>query len=578
MYCSNCGTRALENAEFCIVCGKQLTPVEKAQANSRLPERLAQTTDATQTIPGVATSALGSSVHSPSVFGAPPSRRAKRNYFVRHWRGELSLPISYWVNNVFATFVATLAFVTVGNMDHGEFSLKAIAVGYLGALVLWLLMWLWAVVGIWRSADQHVGRGGSSTWATVAKVMVVIGVLSTTGKLFKTILPQTKEMALIAIGNDPIGDFHVKVAANGKAIIVNGVLREGSADEIRTIIDSAPGATTLSLNSIGGRLLEARKLADIVRSRKLNTYVEKRCDSACTYVFLAGRDRAATPNARIGFHQPSFTGIDATEQRRMTAEMTTVYRLDGLPEWFLQRVSQTSSENMWYPTRDELIAANVINRVSLGGEVEIVGSLLKSKQQLILVMKSVPLFRAYERRFPGIIAKAAERAWVVKENGGSDEDIYNAGRQVLASTFPVLLKAADDETLERLAQLEIAETVAARAVSVNACTMALAGKLNIAQILPRELVERERQLMMHALTVTAPANRKPLDKARAAQVLQSLASALPQRYIYALTNSAKYGDQPRLICDATIAFYKAILRLPSAKRILALRSVFQGDN
>jgi hypothetical protein len=27
--------------------------------------------------------------------------RLRANYFVRHWNGELSLPVSYWVNFVF---------------------------------------------------------------------------------------------------------------------------------------------------------------------------------------------------------------------------------------------------------------------------------------------------------------------------------------------------------------------------------------------------------------------------------------------------------------------------------------------
>ena len=26
-----------------------------------------------------------------------------RNYFLRHWRGELSLPVTYWINNILAS-------------------------------------------------------------------------------------------------------------------------------------------------------------------------------------------------------------------------------------------------------------------------------------------------------------------------------------------------------------------------------------------------------------------------------------------------------------------------------------------
>jgi hypothetical protein len=32
-----------------------------------------------------------------------------RNYFIRHWRGELSLPVSYWIKGAILNVIATLA-------------------------------------------------------------------------------------------------------------------------------------------------------------------------------------------------------------------------------------------------------------------------------------------------------------------------------------------------------------------------------------------------------------------------------------------------------------------------------------
>lgn len=147
-------------------------------------------------------------------------------------------------------------------------------------------------------------------------------------------------------------------------MIAIGTLREGSAAKVQKILDAAPGATTLVLNSNGGRLFEAQQLARAVRNRNLDTYVEHQCVSACTYIFLAGRDRVATPNAKIGFHQPSFPGLDADTQRFMMQDMINVYRATGLPDEFIQRIGRTSPEDMWYPTREELIDSNVITRIS----------------------------------------------------------------------------------------------------------------------------------------------------------------------------------------------------------------------
>src|SRR5207249_6328862 len=138
-------------------------------------------------------------------------------------------------------------------------------------------------------------------------------------------------------------------------------------------------------NSRGGRLAEAQKVASAIRARTLDTYVEDLCASACTYAFLAGRDRAATPNARIGFHQPSFVGLDPSTQESATREMMVVYRNAGLPDTFIGRVAGTSPEHMWFPTRDELIEAHVITRVSLGGEAALFRlTEIRSKQAMML--------------------------------------------------------------------------------------------------------------------------------------------------------------------------------------------------
>ena len=46
--------------------------------------------------------------------------------------------------------------------------------------------------------------------------------------------------------------------------------------------------------------------------------------------------------------------------------MMSVYRADGVPNSFLQRAIDTPASEMWYPTRDELIAANVLTTEPAG--------------------------------------------------------------------------------------------------------------------------------------------------------------------------------------------------------------------
>lgn len=122
------------------------------------------------------------------------------------------------------------------------------------------------------------------------------------------------------------------------------------------------------LDSEGGRIGEAVRIAKLVRERRLDTYVETYCASACTFIFLAGEDRAATAHAKIGFHRAFFPGMSPELDAAMNDSMLEEYRGAGLSDAFLARVKNTQADDMWFPTSDELIEAQVVNRVSLGGE------------------------------------------------------------------------------------------------------------------------------------------------------------------------------------------------------------------
>lgn len=550
------------------ILGRRKTELDQAKADQ-----------AAEHIEASATPDVASAV-STSPFSAPSSPPLlSSNYFIRHWRGELSLGIAYWLNGSVLAGIGIVALAAaVALMEKSGYSLRAISFASLGTWLFAVIVWLWSIVGIWRSANHHVARGGVSAWANAARVMVVLGTFAMAGELSTTILPQIKEFALIASGNDPLGKIDIKIATNGQSVIVNGMLREGSAAEVQKILNAAPGATSLVLNSAGGRLLEAQQLAHAVRDRHLNTYVEDQCASACTYVFLAGKDRAATPNARIGFHQPSFPGLDADTQRSMTQDMLDVYRSAGLPEAFIQRIGKTPQEGMWYPTPDELIASHVITRVSLGGEAAMSGLKIHSKQELLLKWESDPTLQAIEKRFPGTTREAVERGWAVRERGGSDADIQNSVRSVISEIYPRLLKTADVSTLDGFVKLMINEMSAAQAISGSACAKLMDGKLNIIHTLPKAIAEQEQQFLLLALAGPPRATVTPPDPTQLTQALQAASVNLPQRYIDVVTDSKAYAGQPDLVCEATIAFYRAIAELPSRERHVALRGMFAGDN
>lgn len=498
------------------------------------------------------------------------------NYLLRHWRGELPLAHAYWINGGLIVGGGTVILSKLLNSPATEqLSLRLVATISIGFLLLSVLTWLWSSVGIWRSALQNKARGGSAGWAIVAQVAVILGVLVMLGKLSGTIIPQLNEFTRIATGDDPLGKASISLMPDGKMILIKGMLGEGSAEKFRQIAEAAPAASGVHLESGGGRLLEAKKIADLVRARHFNTYTEAICASACTYVFIAGKERAATPNARIGFHQPSFVGLDADAQKEASSEMAEVYRKAGLPETFIQRAQATAAQDVWFPSRDELLQAKVLTRITLGGESSVLGAQLNSREELLQAFREVSQFQAYERRFPGTIELMTDRAWAAKQRGGTDADVQNAAHSAIAGIMPQLLKTADDRILLQFAQLFVKEIVAARSISVEACGLFMESKLNIGATLPREIVEAEKQFLQEALDAPPRSNAPSASPVQARQAVGQALRSMPARYLPVVNNPPAYRNQPALLCDSMESLYRSVLSLPEASRRNALQGLFQ---
>jgi hypothetical protein len=504
-----------------------------------------------------------------AVLGAVAADRHRSdNYIARHWRGGHSLAVSYWVNLVVvSTAVPLIALGLLGQFAEESPSLRLVSAGYLFVVVVSLVLWVWGITGAWRSADQHKARGGLPLWAGLAKIAVVFGMLSTFGHLSNE-GPALREFFLIATGNDPMGPVTVRVLSGGRSVLIAGTMREGSADEATRILAAMPQVETLVLSSRGGRMAEAKALAGIVRARGINTYVEDLCESACTFVFLAGKNRASTRTARIGFHAPAFAGSEGSSEYARK-----VYQDAGLPESFIRRALGVSNKDMWYPSRDELIEAKVITRTSLGGESTLIFSGPKTKDEFDRQIQRMPLYRAIGAKYPDILDLALDRGWSERQKGSSDDQIMSAMRSALSEMYTRLLHEADDEALSDYVTLVVWQSKAVRAIGYDECEKFLDAKLNIFAVLPKEYGEREQKWLLDNLVRAAKATApRPAKSVRAA--MEELVSRIPKSYIPVISELEKYRGQP-IRCDALIHLYEEATKMPPALRAAALEGMFK---
>jgi hypothetical protein len=284
-----------------------------------------------------------------------------RNYLLRHWAGHLSLPVSYWVNGALlsALILAAVEYLTGRLADQGG-SLRGIAAVALLYLGFSALLWVWSSVGIWRSAYWHHRRGGTHGWGLAARTAVVLSLILT---LFRSgdLALQATELGTLAGGRDSIGEIAgMAVSKDGRQLLLDGNLAAGAAARFEGLLGRSPAVKEVVLTSPGGRMLEAQRMAALIRKRSLDTRVEGHCMSACTSLLLAGRSRTAPETARVGFHQPSFPGLSAYELRGGIERTRAEYLAAGVDERFVSRALATPAQSMWFPTPVELVEARVL--------------------------------------------------------------------------------------------------------------------------------------------------------------------------------------------------------------------------
>jgi hypothetical protein len=294
----------------------------------------------------------------PPLPQAPP---VSRNYFLRHWRGELSLPVTYWLNGTLGGLATGIAIGLLAYFTYRQGEAQPL-VWLLSMIATWLiaaLFLLWQGVGIWRSAIRY-RRGGKYFWGGAAQAAIVLGALQFVFGLASVGVPQLAGIYEIVTGDARVGPHQFYILANGQTLEFYGGITFGVADEFERFLGAMGNVRTVRLYSNGGRILEAQKISDIIRRRNLATFVARDCLSACTIVFLGGTRRFMLPTARLGFHQPAFRGMTISDRNVAIANEEARLQRLGLSRAFAVKANEAPPNSMWFPDNDELLREHVI--------------------------------------------------------------------------------------------------------------------------------------------------------------------------------------------------------------------------
>ena len=137
-----------------------------------------------------------------------------------------------------------------------------------------------------------------------------------------------------------------------------GPIDDSTAGDFRRALAARPGAKVLLLNSGGGDVDDALRLAGTIRQRGLGTAIPRgaACYSACSYLFFAGHEHIV--RGELGVHQVAAAG---SSERAYDGDVREALRRYGAPAGVIAAMISAPPTRLHVFSARE-IAALAINR------------------------------------------------------------------------------------------------------------------------------------------------------------------------------------------------------------------------
>jgi hypothetical protein len=507
----------------------------------------------------------------------------RRNYFARHWRGELSLPVSYWVNGLLAGLAAVLIAAAINTSVNFKDDFQP-GLALSAEVVIWAttsLIAIWRLVGLWRSATNYQ-RALKIFWGTVAKVLVVVGVAEALASFALVGAPQIYELYKIFRGDAEIGGYAFRVLRDGRELEFSGGITFGAAKDFQRFLDAMPAVQIVHLNSPGGRIAEAVRIGRLISARKLSTYVVGNCLSACATIFLSGRERLISAQGRLGFHQPDFPGLTSEERLGLVANEELRLRRLGVSAGFAHKANLAPPDDMWFPSVAELIAEHVATRV--------VNSLDFAQSDIVVTdlthegirrqLMDDPMYAQIRKFFPDHYARIVDAFEDGLKRGASGNELLETLKTPATSAFFAMLPYAHDEDVLAVMRFFVTNASKIRAADPSDCYYLIrpteAGKAMTDRLRQRYPSQEDAEWAMRRRVIENfdGGNVRIPDEQEMLPLKKKLQAAIRMRFgndADLISSNTIPLEKHSALCSVTIGYFEEMLKLPRKDAVAYFR-------
>ena len=507
-----------------------------------------------------------------------PERR-ESNYFLKHFNGQLPLWQSFWINTVILNLVA--AYIIIVLSPQIKLTLHySLAFIFVAMWVILILLAPWQFIGLWRSAQNHIKENGKNFIAISTLILILLGSINYVNTTLTVLLPQLQEFTKIGLGKDDIPKYEISILRDGKELEIYGGIRFGLTKEIKKYFNQYPNIRVVHLNSLGGRISEAKRLSEFLTKKKLITYTSTGCYSACVNIYMAGDIRLINKNAYLGFHQSSFPGMSEQDTLVSINESKAFFLSRGVSKSFLDKAYTIKSSDMWKPSHYELIEAGLVTEVTNGADMsatELIqwNNIIKLESDFL----KIKIYQTIKTYHPDIFDEVVKTAHTSIKNGDSKNEMFTKTRQIISTLYLKALPYASDISLLAAIKHMILVEKKLQSKSIRDCysMMMEDGRVfDLNKYYTEEMISNELNIMNDIISSEDRTKPLPTEKS----VEKDLTTVYLKLY-------AKYGNEVDILnklgtpninkevaCKITIKMYEEILKLPKSNSVRLLRYIF----
>jgi hypothetical protein len=313
--------------------------------------------------------------------------------------------------------------------------------------------------------------------------------------------------------------------------------------------------------------------------------VVNRCLSACTIIFLSGRERFISKTGVLGFHQPDFPGLTAEERRAAVAvEEMRLQRL-GVSQEFARKANTAPPDDMWFPSAAELVGERVVTRVVDPAELAVSAIDPAATADVVQRLLSQEIYVAISRIDPNAYARILEIVRDGMRRGVSVNDLYPRISPILLGLFMQIRPHASERNLLDYAGYTARILAFLNREDSTACYFYLFPRKIDSTVLVRAL-DKDRALRDEEIRLRTrmfqehPGPRPPVpawpDVKSSFEKVQRVLRARFGDKVAIMPLGEHTPDQYAPFCTMVTALYEETLKLPRQEAVPLLRYLFDA--